>query len=149
MGLAFPMTEVISNHVPSFSYLVWDTLSVDLPRIPVTCLIDTFFNYVHVFFICCFSEQGFYLYLYFCSIAYFFFVFFNMLKNRAAKGNRYFGELFDIWIFYCVVCGSQAFRLACCDSVYKTMSRWRLLCTPLTPRLIMARAHRPVPLYNV
>ena len=22
MGLAFPMTEVISNHVPSFSYLV-------------------------------------------------------------------------------------------------------------------------------
>ncbi|XP_046458899.1 proton channel OtopLc-like isoform X2 [Daphnia pulex] len=55
MGLAFPMTEVISNHVPSFSYL------------------------------------GFYLYLYFGSIAYFFFVFFNMLKNRAAKGNRYFG----------------------------------------------------------
>ncbi|EFX69506.1 hypothetical protein DAPPUDRAFT_62148, partial [Daphnia pulex] len=54
MGLAFPMTEVISNHVPSFSYL------------------------------------GFYLYLYFGSIAYFFFVFFNMLKNRAAKGNRYF-----------------------------------------------------------
>nr|CAH0099300.1 unnamed protein product [Daphnia galeata] len=55
MGLAFPMTEVISNHVPSFSYL------------------------------------GFYLYLYFGSIAYFFFVFFTMLKNRAAKGNRYFG----------------------------------------------------------
>ncbi|XP_032780381.2 proton channel OtopLc isoform X1 [Daphnia magna] len=55
MGLAFPMTEVISNHVPSFSYL------------------------------------GFYLYLYFGSIAYFLFVFFTMLKNRAAKGNRYFG----------------------------------------------------------
>ncbi len=45
MGLAFPMTEVISNHVPSFSYLVCNTLSVDLHADPSDVFHRHFFNY--------------------------------------------------------------------------------------------------------
>jgi hypothetical protein len=87
--------------------------------------------------------------LYFGSIAYFFFVFFNILKNRAAKGNRYFGELHLIFESFIAVHRLLdlpvviVFTKQCHDGdCYARRSHrgWYI---------IFARAYRPVPLYNV
>lgn len=75
MGLAFPMTEVISNHVTSSSYLVG--LQLDNALL-FSLLTDIFYPF----------EQGFYLYLYFGCIAYFLYVFITVLRKKAVKGNN-------------------------------------------------------------
>lgn len=100
MGLAFPMTEVISNHVPSFSYLV-NHLSSHLTKLDWNE--NSTLNIIWLYF------QGFYLYLYFVSILYFLFVFYSMLRNRTAKRKSFASKIrtefsiFNQFLFNCIL----------------------------------------------
>ncbi len=76
MGLAFPMTEVISTNVTSSSYLVSHQTVIAFHFYEINN------HEEHVFhFDLCF--QAFYLYLYFGSILYFLYVFFALLWYRS------------------------------------------------------------------
>lgn len=80
MGIAFPMSEVISTHIPHSFY-------------EVTFLIDSVFINTG-FLIIFFGFQGYYLYLYFGSMAFLFYMYAMLLKGKPTMTpvNNDFGK---------------------------------------------------------
>jgi len=73
MGIAFPMSEVISTHIPHSFYEV--TFTIDLSFIVI-------FFYIPRIFTILFFLQGYYLYLYFGSMAFLFYMYAMLLKGK-------------------------------------------------------------------
>lgn len=73
MGIAFPMSEVISTHIPHSFYEV--IFMIDLSYIIISFIL-------HVIFTILFFLQGYYLYLYFGSMAFLFYMYAMLLKGK-------------------------------------------------------------------